>query len=153
MLPDPAGRSGRPAQGLPAVHQMIGSHATCRNDLEGSANMLGGVVETGLAGDLGVVQAACIEPTLVPVGHPPKKLTVPPLRTNSTATSQASGWPIASIMTSTPRPAIQASDFINQLRAVANHLNALVGPQPKCHINLLSAPRNGNHTGAKCGLG
>src|SRR5215831_15221397 len=44
--------------------------------------------------------------TLVPVAHPPKKLTTPPRRTMSTAHCQVCGRPTASITISDPRPSV-----------------------------------------------
>ena len=52
--------------------------------------------------------AACRALIVVPGAQPPKNTTLPPRPTASTACSQTSGRPVASMVTSAPRPAVAA---------------------------------------------
>ena len=75
-------------------------------------------MERRLQRDFVVVQALGVQRTLVPLAQPPKKFTVPPLRTMSMDHSHASGRPTASITTSQPRPS--GRQFAHRLHRIVH---------------------------------
>ena len=70
------------------------------------------MVETGEEREVTVVDGLGVQCDEVPFGQPPKKLTVPPLRTSSTAASQQAGLPTASITTSKGPLALDGRHYI-----------------------------------------
>ena len=95
-------------QRLHAIHEVSRSDPSFADQVERLADVFRGVMETGFAGQFGIVQQVGIELMLVPVGQPPKKFTVPPRRSIRTATCQAPGCPTASMTMSAPRPSVRS---------------------------------------------